>query len=179
MVTATEIITHMDVIPRFAANPTISAIRSGNWNDPGVWSQGRVPQSGDRVAIGEQIAVVYNVQSDARIDALEISGSLTFVNNINTRLLVANLTVMPTGRLEIGSEAAPIQSGVQAEVIIADQALDLVNDPRQFGTGLIGFGEITIHGTAISNTWQRLAVEPTAGAQYPLAKRNADQLEVR
>src|SRR6476619_6133764 len=47
----TLIVTQNEVIPRFVANPTISSVRSGDWNDPATWSAGRVPADNDRVLI--------------------------------------------------------------------------------------------------------------------------------
>jgi hypothetical protein len=164
MVTPTEIHTEHDVIPRFAADPTNMTVRSGNWSDPRVWSSGRVPTNGDRVVIVEGHKLYYNSLSSVRLDAVEISGSLLFSVNSNTRMLVANLTVMPTGKLQIGNAAAPVQADVKAELVIADKPLDLAKDPRQFGTGMIVLGEISIRGAAIGQTWQRLAVEPRAGS---------------
>jgi hypothetical protein len=78
MVTPTEIHTMQEVIPRFAAMPTISTVRNGSWEDPGTWSSGRVPRTGDRVSIGEHHTVTLGSQLAARIDALEISGTLAF-----------------------------------------------------------------------------------------------------
>ncbi len=165
MITPTEIRTHQEIIPRFAANPTITALRTGSWSDPSLWSLGRVPRAGDRVAIGEGISVVYNVQSDIRLDSIEISGALGFHPLIDTRMVVANLTVMPSGLLQIGSEQAPISDRVQAELIIADKPLDLAHDPRQFGTGLIALGKVRVHGAALNQTWRELSAEATAGAR--------------
>ena len=108
LITATEIITETEIIPRFVANPTISNVRSGNWTDPTIWSLGRVPTDLDRVAIGANTVVTYSALSNARIDGLEISGSLVFSTAVNTRLLVANLTVMPSGTLQIGTAANPL-----------------------------------------------------------------------
>lgn len=165
MITPTEIHTHNEIIPRFAANPTITAIRSGSWSDPSLWSLGRVPRTGDRISIGEGLSVVYNVQSDVRLDSIEVSGSLGFHPLINTRMVVANLTVMPDGLLQIGSERAPISARVQAELVIADKPLDLAKDPRQFGTGLIALGKVRIHGASLNHTWLELSAEATAGAR--------------
>jgi len=162
-VTATEIITAHDIVPRFAAQPTISAVRSGSWFDPTVWSLARLPQAGDRVAIAAGINLTYGSVSDASLDAIEISGSLRFATQVNTRLKVGTLTVMPDGVLEIGTAAAPIGAQVKAELILADKALNLATDPRQFGTALIVFGEFTVHGAAHQQTWTRLAAEAQAG----------------
>jgi len=163
MVTPTEIHTHQEIIPRFAANPTITAVRNGNWSDPRVWSAGRVPVAGDRVQIGEGRVVVYSTVSNERIDSIEVSGSLVFTGSTNARLLVANLTIMPNGRLQAGSQANPIGPQVRVEITIADKPLDPMSDPRQFGTGLIGLGQISLYGAPIDATWNRLAAEPRAG----------------
>ncbi len=166
MVTPTEIHTHQEIIPRFAAQPTIVTVRPGNWDDPAVWSAGHVPRDGDRVSIGAMHTVLLTSQNSARIDALEISGTLAFAPQRDTRLIVANLLVMPEGALRIGSAAAPVAPNVSAEIVIADKPLDLVKDPRQFGTGLIVLGQVTIHGAEMSQTWQRLAVAPKAGNRF-------------
>ena len=163
LVTATEIITDTEIIPRFVANPTINNIRSGAWTDPSIWSAGRVPTDSDRVAIGANTTVTYSALSNARIDGLEISGSLIFSTAVNTRLLVANLTVMPSGTLQIGATANPLPATVKAEIVIADKPLDLALDPRQYGTGMIVLGKIDIHGALLVDTWSRLDAEARAG----------------
>ncbi|MGD9719616.1 MAG: G8 domain-containing protein [Pirellulales bacterium] len=163
LVTDTEIITHSEVIPRFVAHPTISALRSGSWSDPTVWSSGHVPADGDLVLIGEGKTVSYSTQSNVRINAIEIQGRLIFSPGVNTRLLAGTITVMPTGTLQIGTESMPIASTVTAELVIADKPLDLVNDPRQYGTGLLVLGTITMQGAPLNYTWTRLAAEPHAG----------------
>lgn len=163
LVTATQIITASDTIPRFAAQPTITNLSGGDWSDPSIWSLARVPTSSDRVVIAPQTVVTYSAFSSDRLDALEISGSLVFSTTSNTRLTAANLTVMPEGTLQVGTEASPVSPQVRAEIVIADQPLDLALDPRQFSTGLIGLGTVTIHGAVLSQTWSRLAAEPRAG----------------
>jgi hypothetical protein len=162
-VTNSEILTENESIPRFAAQPTIINVHSGNWADPSIWSLGRVPTDHDRVAIATNTSVSYSTVSDAALDAVEISGTLTFSASSNTRLTVANLTVLPTGTLQIGSASTPVAPGVTAELVIADQPLNLLNDPQQFGTGLIGLGTVSIHGSPVNQTWVKLGAEPQAG----------------
>lgn len=163
MVTPTEVHTHNEIIPRFAAQPTLRSVRSGNWDDPAVWSSGRVPRTGDRVSIEAAHTILLGSQLTARIDTVEVSGTLAFATTRNTRLLVANLLVMPEGHLRIGTQESPVAPQVTAEVIVANKPLNLAADPRQFGTGLIALGEVTIHGASMSQTWQLLATEPRAG----------------
>jgi len=162
-VTDTQILTETEVIPRFAASPTNTNIRSGSWNDPTIWSAGHVPTDGDRVVIAAKTLVAYSAVNNAHLNALEISGTLNFSAITNTRLIVGTTTVMPTGTLQIGTVSAPISSRVTAELIIADQALNLTQDPSQYGTGLLVLGKINIHGAPLSQSWTRLAAEAKAG----------------
>ena len=70
---------------------------------------------------------------------------------------------MPSGTLQIGAPDWPVAATAKAELVIADQPLDLVNDPRQYGTGLIVLGKVTMHGTTLAQTWTGLSAEPRAG----------------
>ncbi len=162
-ITDTKIITMSDTIPRFVAHPTVTAVRNGSWFDASVWSNGRVPVAGDLVSIPENVALTYASQSDVRLNALEISGALTFSPSVNTRMLVGTITVMPSGMLRIGSVARPVAANVKAEIVIADQPLNLAVDPQQYGTGLIVLGMLDVHGAGMNQTWNRLATELHAG----------------
>src|SRR4051812_41255453 len=42
-VSANQITTEDDIIPRFVASPTVTNVKGGNWSDPKIWSSGRVP----------------------------------------------------------------------------------------------------------------------------------------
>ena len=162
-VTPTEIISEHDIVPRFAAQPTITALRSGNWSTAAVWSLGRAPRAGDRVSIPAGVDLTYSAVSNAAIDAIEVAGSLRFARNGNTRLTFSVLTVLPGGKLEIGTAAAPIVATYKAELIVADKPLNLAIDPRQFGNALLVFGQVTMHGVALNQTWTRLTAEVRAG----------------
>jgi len=163
IVTDTQILTEHETIPRFVAQPTISTLRGGSWSDPSIWSLGRVPTTGDRVSITANASVSYNLLGTARLAGLEINGQLSFSTSQNTRLTVGNLTVMPTGTLQIGTPSLPVARGVKAELVIADQPLNLQTDPSQYGTGLIALGTVSIHGAPMDLRWDRLTSEPRAG----------------
>jgi hypothetical protein len=150
-------------IPDFCAGPSITSVSTGNWSAASTWSPARVPQAGDRVAIGSGTAVTYDVISDASLDCIDINGILRFRNNGNTRLKVGNLMVMDSGALEVGTSASPIPDGFTAEIIIADKPLNTATDPEQFGTAILGFGRVSISGSPKAPTFTRLAVEPMAG----------------
>lgn len=160
------IVTSNDRIPNFGANPTATAVASGNWSAPSTWSTGQVPIAGEVVSIGAGKIVTYDVVSTSAVKtvAIQSGGSLVFRTDINTRLTVINLLVMPGGELQIGSAANPVSASVKAEVIFADVAIDTVADPAQYGNGLIAMGKVTMRGATLSDTFVRLAIEPAAGS---------------
>ena len=151
-------------IPRFCADAAVQSIASGAWSDQGTWSTGRVPGAGQGVRIAAGHTVTYDVVSDAVLPCVDVEGTLTASTGTDTRLTVVTLSVLEGGRLEIGSERAPIPAEVTAEVIFADRPLDLARDPEQFGNGLIGLGTVRVHGAAKQPTFLRVAAEPLAGA---------------
>ena len=162
-VSDTQIITEQDTIPRFAANPTATSIKSGNWADLTVWSSGHVPSVSSRVVVAAGTTLSYSSISVAQISALEIDGTLTFSTSVNTLLTVGTLTVMPTGTLTVGTSSQPVDASVKAQLVIANQPLNTTTDPEQFGTGLIALGTVTMHGAAVHETWLQLIAEPRAG----------------
>jgi hypothetical protein len=150
-------------LPRICADAGIRSKRSGAWSSPSTWSGGKVPAAGDAVLVGAGNVVVYAQVSDAALSCVDVEGTLRFDPHRNTRLEVGTLTVLQSGTLEIGTQAAPIRADVTAELVIADQPLDLARDPEQLGTGLLGLGRITMFGAAKSPTFTRLASEPLEG----------------
>ena len=169
-------------IPNFCAAASLQSIRSGAWSDPATWSAGRVPSGNDVVNVAAGTTVTYDVQSDASIACVGVNGQLVFRHDTSTRLTVGVLMVMATGELHVGHAGAPISSGVTAEIVIADRALDYLADPEQFGTGFIAFGKVRMHGAVRSPTYVRLTQEVAAGAsalalgQSPSGWSAGDQL---
>lgn len=152
------------IIPNFAAAPTIRSVRSGAWSSPTTWDLGRSPAGSDVVAISGGTAVGYDtLTGQARVIGIESGGALRFPTNADARLKVGTLIVEPGGELEVGTPAAPVNAGVAAEIVIADQPIDLASDPDQFGTGLLAQGKVTLHGAVKSPTFVRLGREPLAG----------------
>jgi len=151
-------------VPYFCAHPTVTTASSGSWSTPATWSTGRVPGPNDKVRIAAGHDVTFDVASDAPLDCVEVSGALRFAVAVRTRMVVGNLTVLETGRLEVGTQARPIAPDVTAEIVIADRPIDRAIDPSQIGTGLQGLGIVAMHGAAKSPTFVRLTAEPRAGA---------------
>ena len=153
-----------------ASRVTILSAQSGSWSSASTWQGGQIPTGnhvvrillGHTVTIDDTAAVAYTVAID---------GKLAFAPTVNTRLKVTNLEVMAgnmamgtPGVLEVGTAATPIAANVTAEIVIANSPLGgSVADPDQFGTGIIVFGKMTMHGSVRTPTFVRLAAEPRAG----------------
>ena len=150
-------------IPDFCEAATVRSVGSGAWSSPATWSAGRVPVAGEGVSIGEGTTVTYDVVSNAALACVDVHGAVRFRTDINTRLTVGTLEVLPSGSIEIGTQASPVAAGVTAELVIADRPLNTSTDPEQYGTGFIAFGRVRIHGAVKSPTFDRLTREPTAG----------------
>jgi PKD repeat protein len=165
VVVGNYIVTPYETIPDFGANPTVSAVHSGNWSNPATWSTGQVPGAGDVVAIGANTTVTYDVVSTAAVNTVEVhsGGVLQFRPDINTELMVVNLLVLAGGTLQVGTTANPVQSNVSAQIVFADQPLNLTTDPSQYGNGLIALGTVTMCGATKSETFVNLAAEAHAG----------------
>jgi hypothetical protein len=150
-------------IPDFCANATIRSVSSGAWSNPAIWSPARVPGAADVVNVDAGTTVSYDISSGTAIPCLAVNGRLAFRNDHNTLLTVGTMMIMRTGELEVGSAAAPVGAGFTAQIVIANNPINTGSDPEQFGTGMLGFGIVTMHGAPKTPTWTRVAAEPRAG----------------
>jgi hypothetical protein len=150
-------------IPDFCASPTITSIGSGSWSNPSTWSPSRVPAVNDLVNVASGTTVTYDVVSDASLNCVAVNGRLSFRTDVSTRIKVGAFMVMAAGSLDVGTPAAPVAAGVNAEIVIANRPLNAAVDPEQFGTAFIGLGTIAMHGAVKTPTFSRLTVEPRAG----------------
>ena len=150
-------------VPRICAGPHVTSVGSGAWSSATTWSTRSVPAAGDKVLVTGGTRVTYDAVSDAAINCVDVEGVLTFRTDRNTRMTLGTMTVLETGRLEIGTEAAPIAPTVTAELIIADEPVDTSRDPEQLTVGLVGLGTVRIRGSLKTPTFSRVAAEPLAG----------------
>ncbi|MCS7470823.1 hypothetical protein NZK35_29570 [Stieleria sp. ICT_E10.1] len=158
MVTEASVVTHHDIIPRFAANANFIAVQNGDWSNPEVWSTGQVPGADAIIRIPEGLDVDYDVDSQVALDAIEVSGRLDFKTDLNTSLWLNELMVMPGGTLTVGTQQSPIDVNVHAEIVFTDTPGPSGHhfktgtvaspgiDPEQYGNGLIVFGHLDLHG---------------------------------
>jgi G8 domain len=160
-------------IPDFsqdASRPGVVSVQSGSWSSASTWQGGQVPTANSVV----RIAAAHTVTVDDTTPVaytVAVDGKLSFNPSVNTRLKVTNLEVMagPTGMgtpgvVEVGTTTAPVAASVTAEIVISNTALGGgVADVDQFGTGIVVFGNLKMHGSVKTPTFVRLATEPKAG----------------
>lgn len=152
-----------DTLPNFCVSPAIRSVGSGLWSDAATWNLGRAPLPGEKVRIAPGHTVTFNIQNTAALGCIGIEGTLSFDPTTNTRLWAGHIMVYETGHLQVGTVASPINANNTAEIVIANVALNLVSDPKQFGTSILGWGKITMHGAVKTPTFARVSQAPLAG----------------
>lgn len=161
-VSAAQIQSPNDMVPDLCASPNIQSARTGAWSDPATWSPARVPGSNDNVRVSSGTTVTFDAYMAAAAACVGIDGNLVFSSS-TTRLWAGNILVYQTGYLQVGTASQPIPVGVTAEIVIANRALNTASDPDQYGTGLISYGKVRMHGASLTPTWTAVAQEPRAG----------------
>ena len=134
-----------DLVPHSEA--THHAMRSGSWADPGVWMNGEIPTDGARVVIAGGVEVLLDHVNLTFHKTIRVDGQLTFATDVDTGLRVDTMVVAPAGALQMGTADDPVQGGVTAKIIIADDGpIDINWDPNELSRGLICHGRATMHG---------------------------------
>jgi hypothetical protein len=94
---------------------------------------------------------------------VRVDGHLQFATDRSTRMEVDTLVVSKTGHLQVGSHDHPVEQGVKAEIVIANNGpIDVAWDPMLLSRGIISHGELEMHGQEKSS-FLKLAVDPMAG----------------
>lgn len=159
--------------------------RSGNWSDPRVWVDERVPKAGENVQIRAGHVVTYDVNSDRALRVLQIGGTLTFARNRSTRLDVGLLKIQrgdecneegfdcheapgpnpPTSQatvpaLEIGTRDNPLPANVTATIrLVYFEGMDTNTLPAIVNCE----GRWDVHGAPMNRTWVKLAAAAPRG----------------
>ena len=84
---------------------TIISVKNGKWSHPKTWQPNRVPQTGDQVLVQTGTKVIYDVNSDAIIRSIKVSGDLIFARDRDTLLNVGVLRVQPASGIDGGKDA--------------------------------------------------------------------------
>jgi Domain of unknown function (DUF4347)/G8 domain/PKD domain len=180
-------ILHSDDALIAEVDATNVAIKNGNWFDPNIWKNGKLPTDGAQVFIPEGVRVNYAQESNSRLYTLRVDGTLDFGVKSNTKMLVDTLFVSSEGKLFIGQENNSVQANKTAKIIFtSDKAIDTQWDPEQLSRGLISQGQVQIYGAdkldfvalkqdALAGEKELILNLPT-GTNAPLGWQVGDQL---
>ena len=151
----------MDLVPRDEASHI--AIGNGDWDDPETWHNGQVPDDDATVLIPDGIMVNYDHVSEVSLFTVRVDGMLRFATNVDTRMEVDTMVVAREGYLQIGTEDNPVQSGVNTDIVFADNGnIDTNWDPMLLSRGLVSHGAVDVHG-AEKTAFLDLSTDPSAG----------------
>ncbi len=109
------------------------------------------------------------VTIDAELDELyewvRVDGVLRFAPDTNTSLAVETLAIEHTGRLEIGTEAAPVTARAVLTFQHRGDDIDHVYDPIELSRGLVSVGTVVMHGQP-KTSWVNVYQVPQVGAMW-------------
>lgn len=130
-----------------AKDATHTLVKCGNWSDPSVWKNNRIPGDGAQVYIPNGLGVTYDLMSSKRLGIIKVDGFMDFRTNASTKMYVDTLVATSSSIFQIGTKKNPIHSNAQVEIIIVDNGpINLTKDPILVGRGLVLHGTSEIHG---------------------------------
>src|SRR6516162_11871467 len=128
-----------------------------------IWQHGVVPAANANVLIPSHLIVNVNTTTNP-VHWIRVDGTLQFVTNVDTNLLVDTLVVGMRGALVMGTAANPIP--VQHHATITFTSNGPINtswDPNGLSRGLLAMGTVTMYG-AFTTPYVTLARDAAAGA---------------
>lgn len=142
------------LLPHDQATITTVPDAVGGWTDPGMWDLGRVPETGDRVLIAADADITYDSTVGPRLDKMRVDGVLRWSLTTSTEMLVETIIVTINGNLVIGDGVNNrVPEAISHHITISNRAygvdsnastdLDIANDPRLIGRGIVVLGSIT------------------------------------
>jgi hypothetical protein len=137
--------------------------RSGDWNTPGNWSSGNVPQAGDKVVLGGNVhSTAYVVTLDTSTNELELI-SIGGSGGLVTLDIESGGVLNVAKAVSVGNASITIEGGE-----ISAQAIDLAQpDSTLSGYGLLKVSNYTGTGT-IEATGGTLTVDGAVGSKIQL-----------
>jgi hypothetical protein len=133
-------------------------IADGDWSNPNIWYDGRVPASGARTLIPNGRTVRYDVNAPhTRLDWIRVDGTLNWATDIDTQMLVETIIGTRGSTITVGTGPTDrVQDGVEA--IVKWSARDyrsgdfipydiaLARDPELWGRGIVSQGTFRVWG---------------------------------
>jgi hypothetical protein len=122
-----------------------SQVTNGSWSSPLTWG-GSLPGPGTVVNIQAGHTVMVDIPS-AQAGTVNVYGTLRFSTITSSTLTLSggNLLVRSTGRLEMGSEASPVPSGITAVLVLAKGSV-----AGEYGLEVEGGGDFVVQGASKS-----------------------------
>jgi len=143
---------------------SVTAVKTGMWSDPTVWSGGQIPGNEAKVLIPLGMVVTVDGKRSERLWWIRVNGELRFREDVVTELLVDTLIVDVSGKLTMGTKDAPIAGNVIARIVFIDRGvIDTTWDPHLLSRGLISHGALEVYGEE-RTAFVSLAVAPAKGA---------------
>lgn len=146
------------------ADATHVAVACGNWSDPKVWADGKVPDVAADVLIPGGVGVRYDVSDGPKLHFVKVAGYLEFATDADTQMRVDTLVTTPQSFFRMGRVGRPVEADATASLTVIDAgALDPAVDPLRLSRGVILHGTTTVAGTA-KTAFVPLADAPMSGA---------------
>ncbi|CAN5427550.1 hypothetical protein BH23VER1_BH23VER1_25140 [soil metagenome] len=168
-------------------NTTIHSRSSGQWSEPETWEPGRAPAAGDEVVVLPGHRVVYDVESDAVLRSVRVSGTLSFAPDLTTELNTARLLIQPgyggmgsgideahkgghhqrpahsqpEAALEVGIPGNPIQGEARATIRL--HFLEGMNPDDDPAIICQSGGRMDLHGAPMNRSWVKLGADTEPG----------------
>ena len=137
-------------------NITNETVDSGDWSDPTIWKDGKIPQDGARVLINKDHKVTINKTLTTKIRTIKLDGTLAFNPHQNTQLVVDTMVTSSGSTLRIGRPKVPVDANKSATIVISDyneegmitdnpDSIDY--DPLRIGQGILTNGLFFAYGS--------------------------------
>ena len=131
-----------------ASGLVVRSISDGSWSDPSIWDGHNVPQAGDNVIVSSANTVTFDQRSSPALGNIAVDGNLIFTRDHSSTLTFANMTIDPSGYVEVGTSADPIPGQITATLQLA---------AATEGSSVIDvMGHLEIHGNPVDHTFVKL-----------------------
>lgn len=151
-----------DLVP--VAEATFVSIATGDWSDASTWEGGVVPGDDAQVLVSAETTVTFDVIQYESMNWVRVAGTLDWDVDDNTQMLLDTLVVERHGILRIGTEDSPVEHGVAARIVIADDGTDIDTewDPNQLSHGVVSHGSAEFWGEEVT-PYVSLDTDPRRG----------------
>ncbi|MFM7055162.1 MAG: G8 domain-containing protein, partial [Bacteroidota bacterium] len=139
---------------------TKTALRSGNFSDPTLWSPNGIPSNGDNITIGNGRTVEIDINGIISVLDIQQGGRVNLSGNkkitVNTRIIVNGTLNVYEGDLICPNQSTPFSIGPQG-LLVWDPADKSANGATLFINGEESFSATS---TLVINHWHNYTNAP-------------------